>query len=72
MEIANFQCNEFLGCAFCPSNEKSIVTLSGEGDWCVILWNWESFKILARINLNVMDPLDTKTFQISMQNIMQD
>lgn len=43
-----------------------MVTLSGEGDWCAILWQWDSFKMLAKVDLNVVDPLDTSAFQISL------
>lgn len=46
-----------------------MVTLSGEGDWEAILWQWDQFKMLARCKLGVMDPLDsisTASFQISL------
>ena len=74
MDNLQFKCNEFLGSAFSPTNEKQhLVTLSGEGDWCVILWQWEAFKMLAKIDLNVApEPAETKLFQISMAQIMQD
>ena len=64
MDNLQFKCNEFLGSAFSPTNEKQhLVTLSGEGDWCVILWQWEAFKMLAKIDLNVApEPMETKLF----------
>ena len=55
---------EFLGAAFSPINEKEhLVTLSGSPDWEVILWKWDTFKLLARIKLNVTSPdLDPRSF----------
>ena len=60
---------EFLGAAFSPINEKEhLVTLSGSPDWEVILWKWDTFKLLARIKLNVTSPdLDPLSFSISYQ-----
>lgn len=59
---------EFLGAAFSPKNVKEhLVTLSGAPDWEVIFWKWDTFKLLARIKLNVVSPdLDPKSFTISM------
>ena len=59
---------EFLGAAFSPSSEKEhLVTLSGAPDWELILWKWDTFKLLARYKLNVpaveLDPL---SFSISI------
>ena len=60
---------EFLGAAFSPINEKEhLVTLSGSPDWEVILWKWDTFKLLARIKLNVTVPeCDSRSFSISFQ-----
>ena len=42
MDNLNIECKEFLSCAFSPTLEKQhLVTLSGEGDWCAILWQWD-------------------------------
>jgi len=73
MENLPFECKEFLSCAFSPVDEKhNLVTLCGEGDWCVIMWQWDTFKMLSKFDLNVVSPSETKTFQISMAQIMQD
>ena len=54
-------------------NEQHLVTLSGEGDWCAIMWQWgDQFKMLAKVDLHVMDPVEPLTFQISLANIMSD
>ena len=67
MENLSIECREFLGCAFSPTTEKQhMVTLSGEGDWCAILWQWDQFKMLAKVDLNVVDPVEPETFQISL------
>jgi len=66
----DFKCKEFLGVAFCPKDEKRyIITLCGEPDWCVILWQHDVFKQLARYDLGVVDPPLGNTFQISEFNM---
>jgi len=73
MENLTIKCKEFLGCAFSTTTEKQhLVTLSGEGDWCAILWQWDQFKMLAKIDLNVIDPVESLTFQISLTLISSD
>ena len=48
----SFACKEFLSCAFSPATEKQhLVTLCGKEDWCVLVWQWDQFKILSRIDL---------------------
>jgi hypothetical protein len=65
----DYKTKEFLGVAFCPKDEKRhIVTLCGEPDWCIILWQHDIFKMLAKINLNIVDPI-ANTFQISEFNV---
>ena len=65
----DLKAKEFLGVAFCPNDEKRhIVTLCGEPDWCVLLWQHDVFKMLARINLSISDPV-ANTFQISEFNV---
>ena len=67
MENLSIECREFLGCAFSPTTEKQhMVTLSGEGDWCAILWQWDQFKMLAKVDLGVVEPVEPETFQISL------
>ena len=56
-ESLDIECKEFLGCAFSPVLEKThLVTLSGEGDWCAILWQWDQMKMLAKFDLGVFEP----------------
>ena len=63
----SFNCKEFLSCAFSPATEKQhLVTLSGEDDWCIIVWQWDQFKMLSRLDLNVVDPTEIGMFQVSM------
>jgi len=72
LQSVDLQCKEFLSCAFSPVNEsQQLVTVSGEGDWCAILWQWEQMKMLAKIDFSVIDPVETRTFQISYQQVMQ-
>lgn len=73
MENLSIECREFLGCAFSPTTEQQhLVTLSGEPDWCAILWQWDQFKMLAKVDLNIVDPVEPLTFQISLAQIMSD
>ena len=62
---------EFLCAAFSPKNEKEhLITLSGEPDWEIILWKWDTFKLLARVPLHVTAPeVNPLSFQCSIQNI---
>lgn len=53
------------------NESQQLVTVSGEGDWCAILWQWEQMKMLAKIDFSVIDPVETRTFQISYQQVMQ-
>jgi hypothetical protein len=62
----DYKCKEFLGVAFCPKEEKRhMVTLCGDPDWCVMLWQHDLFKMLAKIPLGIVDPPAGNTFQIS-------
>ena len=73
MESFKLQCKEFLNCAFSPVNEHAhLITLSGEGDWCVILWQWEQMKMLAKVDFMVIEPLDSRIFQTSYYQVMAD
>lgn len=61
---------EFLDAAFSPKNEKEhLITLSGDPDWEIILWKWDTFKLLARIPLHVTVDPNPLVFQCSIQNI---
>ena len=75
MDNLSFNCNEFLSCAFAPETEKQhLITLSGEGDWCVIIWQWDQLKILAKVNLNFVN-LESElvgNWQLSTKKIGQD
>ena len=72
MDNLPIQCKEFLSCAFHPVLEKQyLVTLSGEGDWCAILWQWDQLKMLAKVDFGVADITDDPmSFQISWPTVM--
>ena len=46
-----------------------MVTLCGDPDWCVLLWQHDMFKVLARIDIGVQDPTIGSTFQMSYRNV---
>lgn len=74
-----FTSNVFLGCAFSPKAERThLLTLTGDPDWSVLLWQWDQFKVLQKVQLNrpgIPDDywLDSNlSFQISMQSMATD
>jgi hypothetical protein len=42
-----YQSQEFVASAFSPTNDKLIITLTGQPDWKLILWNWERTKMIS-------------------------
>ena len=74
MENLSFNCKEFLSCAFTPETEKQhLITLSGEDDWCIIIWQWDQLKMLARMDLNLVNPpTEMETFSMSSKKMGQD
>jgi len=64
---------EFLGAVFCPKlPERYLVTLSGDPDWSVHLWQHDVFKCLAKIELNIVTPPAGSYFKISECNVSTD
>jgi hypothetical protein len=52
-----YQAKEFIACSFSAKNEKThLLTLTGEPDWSVILWKWDSSKIQAMMNIGFSLP----------------
>lgn len=71
IENLSFECQEFLSCAFAPETEKQhLITLSGEPDWCIIVWQWDQLKMLAKCNLNIVGaPTELGVFMLSTKKI---
>ena len=66
----DYKCKEFLDVAFDPKSERNrLMTLCGEPDWCLLLWRWDDFKVMARVDLSLFDPSLEGHFQLSFQNI---
>ena len=42
-----YHSNEFHRAAFNPRDENILVTITGQPDWKILLWNWERSKLLA-------------------------
>lgn len=54
---SSYLSKEFVSCAFSPKNEKHyLLTLTGEPDWLVILWKWDSSKIAALTAIGIQGP----------------
>ena len=54
VECKDFQSREFLSACFNPKDEnRYIVTLTGQPDWQLILWDWEKLKIITKINIGI-------------------
>lgn len=52
-----YDSQEFICSAFSSKEERQIVTLTGEPDWQVFLWNWEREKIFAKISIGCQGPI---------------
>ena len=74
MDNLSFEGKEFLSCAFSPETEKQhLITLSGEPDWCIIVWQWDQLKMLARTPLSFTSPpTELGVFMLSTKKIGQD
>ena len=46
-----YDSQEFIASAFSHKEERMIVTLTGEPDWQVFLWNWEREKLIAKTSI---------------------
>ncbi len=62
-----YDSQEFVASAFSPREERMIVTLTGEPDWQVFLWNWEREKLIAKTSIGCQGDIqrDICNFQIS-------
>ena len=67
-----FQSREFVASAFCPKEDKIIVTLSGAPDWHLIMWNWDPHgnkdkEMMTFTRIGQKGPIDTRDcpFQVS-------
>ena len=71
MDNLSFEGKEFLSCAFSPETEKQhLITLSGEPDWCIIVWQWDQLKMLARTPLSFTSPpTELGVFMLSTKKI---
>lgn len=47
--------------------------MCGEPDYCVLIWSWDVFKILCRVELGINEiPQCIYNFQISIANVSTD
>jgi len=62
-----YDSQEFVASAFSPKEERTIVTLTGEPDWQVFLWNWDRDKLIAKTSIGLQGEVqhDICNFQIS-------
>ena len=62
-----FQSREFVASAFSPTNDKLIITLTGQPDWKLILWNWERSKMISVADIGQQGPITVQpqNFQVS-------
>ena len=44
--------------SFNPKEDKFIVTLTGEPDWQVFLWNWDREKLMAKTSIGCQGPIN--------------
>jgi cyclopropane fatty-acyl-phospholipid synthase-like methyltransferase len=50
-DLNAYDSQEFVSSAFSHKEERMIVTLTGEPDWQVFLWNWEREKLIAKTSI---------------------
>ena len=68
-EDAGFTATEFLTAAFSPKDDKKLIVLAGEPDWCLIMWEWQKFGVLAKVPLHIQEPVVKDIpFNISFPN----
>ena len=62
-----YDSQEFIASAFSPGEERMIVTLTGEPDWQIFLWNWEREKLVAKTSIGCQGTIDRTlcNFQVS-------
>lgn len=62
-----FKSNEFVCSAFSEKNTSIIVTLSGEPDWLIMLWDCSKNRLLKSIpvGLNIPQAVKPRVFQVS-------
>lgn len=57
LQSSEYQSKEFVSVVFSPvSPDKHLITLTGEPDWQVIFWEWNSLKIQAMCPIGVTGP----------------
>jgi len=50
----DYESKEFLSCAFSWKNENQfIITLTGEPDWTLLLWDWDKLKVITKISIGI-------------------
>ena len=66
-DINAYDSQEFIASAFSPKEERMIVTLTGEPDWQVFLWNWEREKLVAKTAIGCQGNIERSIcqFQVS-------
>ena len=62
-----FKSNEFICSAFSEKKTEVIVTLCGEPDWLIMLWNHETQRFIKSVpvGLNIPQTVTPKIFQVS-------
>jgi hypothetical protein len=63
-----YQSKEFISVQFSPKNEKHhLLTLTGEPDYQLILWKWDSSRIQAMISIGFTTPQGAIPSQLAFQ-----
>ena len=54
VDCRDYESREFLSACFNPKDEnRYIITLTGQPDWQLILWDWDKLKIITKINIGI-------------------
>jgi hypothetical protein len=54
IRCSDYESKVFLSACFHPKQEnKFILTLTGEPDWCLLLWDWDKLKVMNKIGVGI-------------------
>ena len=57
-DLNAYESREFVASAFNHKDDRFIVTLTGEPDWQIFLWNWDREKLIAKTTIGVQGEIN--------------
>ena len=54
IRCSDYEAKEFLSACFDPVKEnRFLITLTGEPDWSLLLWDWDKLKVMCKIGIGI-------------------